>query len=127
LHGAKLHQQCADAVHPEHRLLILRLGCDRTHAWLVHCGPDRPGVRRIGLVRLHKRTNELRMQQHDLVPERFDLARPPMPTPARFQCHSPGWALRQKPDQLIPSESSIRDLPGLCVDPMHLKHSLGNV
>ena len=78
----------AHPVQSEHRLLIFGLRRHGAHLRLLHRRPDRPRVGRIGLVRLHKGSNELRMQQHDFMPERLDLARPPVPAAARFQRHS---------------------------------------
>jgi hypothetical protein len=108
-------------------LLVFGLSRHRPHFRLLHRRPDCPCVRRIGLVRLHKGANKLRMQEHDLVPKRFDLARPPMPTAARLQRYPAGRPPRQKRKQLVTSKASIHDLTGLCVNPVQLEHALCNI
>src|SRR5258705_2193547 len=61
------------------------------------------------------------------MPKCFDLARPPMPTAARFQRHLARRPLCQKSNQFVTSKSPIHDLTGLRIDPVHLEHSLCNV
>ena len=56
----------------------LALGGHRAHARLLNRCPDCASVGRVGLVRLHKRSNEFRVQQQHLVAKRLDLARPPV-------------------------------------------------
>lgn len=59
------------------RLLVFRLRCYGSHPRLLDRRPDRPSICCVGIDRLDERPNELRMQQHHLVPERPDLAGPP--------------------------------------------------
>jgi hypothetical protein len=63
LHGTELNQQRPHPMQRQHGLLILRLRRYRAHSCLLHRRPNRPRIRGIGLVGLHKRANELRMQQ----------------------------------------------------------------
>src|SRR5207253_10063068 len=111
----------------KHRLLVFGLGRHGPHPRLVRCRPDRPCIGRIGLVCLYEWANELRMQEHHLVTKRLDLARPPMPAPARFQRHPTRGSLSQKAYQLITRKPTIHDLTALHIDPVQLECTLCNV
>jgi hypothetical protein len=83
--------------------------------------------RRVGLIRPDKRSDELRMQQYHLVPQRLDLAGTPMRAAACFKRHSAHRPQRQKRDQLVASEASIGYLAGLRVDPVRLEDLLCDI
>ena len=100
---------------------VLRLRGDGAHSRLLNRSPYRLRIRRVGLVRLHKRPDKLRMQQHELVSERLNFTCPPMSAPARFKSDTPG-GLSQKRDQIVTAKPPIRNLAGLGVDPVQLKH-----
>ena len=70
----------------QHGLLIFRLRRYCAHSRLLHRRPNCARVGCIGLVRLHEGANELRMEEHHLVPQRSDLACPPMRAAAALQC-----------------------------------------
>src|SRR5438105_4772996 len=111
----------------KHRLLVFGLGRHGPHPRLVRCRPDRACIGRVGLVCLYEWANELRMQEHHLVTKRLDLARPPMPAPARFQRHPTRGSLSQKAYQLITRKPTIHDLTALHIDPVQLECTLCNV
>lgn len=108
----------------EHRLLFSRLGSHGSHPWLQNCGPDRARVGCIGLVGLHERPDERGMQDDDLVPERLDLAGPPVCTSTGFLRDLTWPAATEDLDQIIAPKAAVRDLAGLPVDPMQLEDSL---
>ena len=104
----------------QHGLLLCTLGCDGTHFGLLHRRPDRARVSCVSLVGLHKRANEFRVQQDDIMTKRLDLACPPMSASAGLERHSTSRALCQKRDQVVASEPAIGNLTGLCINPVHL-------
>jgi|APFre7841882630_1041343.scaffolds.fasta_scaffold60048_2 hypothetical protein len=108
----------------QRRLLLLRLRGHRSHSSLLHSRPDRARIRCVGPVRLYEGPNELRVQQEDVVPQRLDLACPPVPTPAGLQ-RNPAWRPpRQVLDQIVAPEPAAHDLARVPVDPVTLEHSL---
>ena len=97
----------------QHGLLILRLRRYRPHSRLLHGRPNRARICRVGLVRLDEWANELRMQQHYLMPQRLDLACPPVRAAAGLQRHASWRPLRKELDQFVTAKSSIDDLARL--------------
>jgi hypothetical protein len=90
----------------------------------LNCGPDRPRIGCVGLVRLYEGPNELRVQQDDIVPQCLDLARPPVRAAACLQRDSTWRSTAQVLDQIVTPEPAVHDLPGVGVDPVNLEHPL---
>ena len=60
----------------QHRLLFDTLHRHKAHPRPLAGFPDRLGIGRVGLVRLHKRTHELRRDQRDLMAQALQQPAP---------------------------------------------------
>jgi hypothetical protein len=112
----ELDEQRARSVQAKHRLLILRLGCNRTHSRLLHGSPYCFGVRCVGLIRLYEWPDELDVQQHCLLPERLNHTSLPMSASAGLERHSTITALRQS-GRILLNASPVRSRDLLAVAP----------
>jgi hypothetical protein len=126
-HCALLDQQIAHPVDPGQRLLLIRLDRDKAHRRTAHRLADRCRVRRIVLVAPHIGLGVSRRDQSHLVPQLLQLTPPVMGRRARL---NPDQARRLlgKPCQHLraPQGTTNRHRAG-AIDPMHLKHILGDI
>jgi len=97
-----------------------------TPHWLAYsqAKTDRFSIRRIMLVGLDVRLDELRRDQLDVVPLRLQLARPVMGAAARFHADQARRQVRKKWGHLIPLELLAEDDLALRIHTVNLEHAL---
>jgi hypothetical protein len=97
------HEQLPGPMQHQHRLLLLRLYCNKAHGRSRHCLADRLRIRRIVLVPLDLRLHISGRHQPDVVPKLRNLTRPVMRGGASLQAYNTRSLLLEERQNLTTS------------------------
>lgn len=127
LHDANPDQLLAYAVHCKHGLLLFGLDGHESHAWTLGSFPDRRGVGRVILVRLHEWPNELSGDEPHVVTTPSQDPSPVMRAAAGFHNDAASRPVDEERHELSTFERLAMDRAGLGFDVMNLENAFGQV
>ncbi|SMH65433.1 protein of unknown function [Acidithiobacillus ferrivorans] len=109
-------------MHGQYRLLLAVLGRHEAHVGSSHRFADCLGVRRVVLVRLDVRLDELRCHQLGRVAQGFQLSGPVMRAATSFHPDQAGSQVGEKRNHLLALELLLHQRLAAFVDTMHLQN-----
>lgn len=127
MHDAGLHELRAHPVQRQHDLLSLALDGNEAHAGLLACGPDRLSVRSVSLVSLHERTHLAGGDESYLVAQFHQGSAPVVRAAVGFHDDQRSSTVGKPLEHLGALQLQALDATGVRLDPVQLKHLLGNV
>jgi hypothetical protein len=127
LRGARLHKALAYPVQRQHRLLLNVLDRYKAHVRSTDSLADGLGVGCIILVGLDVRFDKLRRHQSHGVAHRLELARPVVRTTAGLDADQARRQVDEERGHLVSAQLLLDENFAMHVDPVDLKHVLGQV